>query len=115
LVAGIRFALAIRMEGSTPVPGELQALFTRICAHSGIRPTVRLQLSSLVTTPTLFGLLSPIVLIPRKMADQLDADEWECVLRHELVHYRRKDIAVNTLFTLLAAVHWFNPAVWYGL
>src|SRR5690606_15969737 len=85
LVAGIRFALAIRREGSTPVPGELQALFTRICAHSGIRPTVRLQLSSLVTTPTLFGLLSPIVLIPRKMADQLDADEWECVLRHELV------------------------------
>lgn len=121
LVAGIRFALAIRREGSTPVPGELQALFARICAHSGIRvnsgirPTVRLQLSSLVTTPTLFGLLSPIVLIPRKMADQLDADEWECVLRHELVHYRRKDIAVNTLFTLLAAVHWFNPAVWYGL
>lgn len=80
-----------------------------------IRLPVRLRLSNQVAAPTLFGLISPIVLIPRNMADQLNAVEWECVFRHELVHYKRRDIWVNTIFTLLAAVHWFNPAIWYGL
>lgn len=115
LYGHMKFSVFLRKEGRAAVPSDLQDLFVLICKRSGIRLPVSLRLSSQVTTPTLFGLISPVVLIPRNMADQLNAVEWECVFRHELVHYKRMDIWVNTIFTLLAAVHWFNPAIWYGL
>lgn len=115
MIGNMRMSIALRRENRTTVPSDLQHLFVLIRESIGIRSRVRLRLSSRVTSPSLFGLFSPVVLIPRNMAEQLGAAEWECVFRHELVHFKRKDIWVNTLFTLLAAVHWFNPAIWYGL
>lgn len=115
VIGNIRFSISLRKEKRTNVPSDLQDLFAQVRDSIGIRSHVRLQFSNSVTSPSLFGLISPVVLIPRHMAEQLAATEWECVLRHELVHFKRKDIWVNTVFNLLAAVHWFNPAIWYGL
>ena len=43
----------------------------------------------------------------------LDDDEIEYILLHELSHYKRKDILVNYLMIFLQCIHWFNPFIWY--
>ena len=35
--------------------------------------------------------------------------EFENILRHEMTHYKRKDIIYKWFIVLVSAVHWFNP------
>ncbi|QJD86984.1 M23/M56 family metallopeptidase [Cohnella herbarum] len=114
-VGHLRTSLAFRKEARIPIPRELDELFTKIRASSGIHSRVGLRLTRLVSAPALFGIRSPVVLIPREVLGHLTEAEWECVIRHELAHCQRRDIPINLLAYLLASVHWFNPAVWFGL
>jgi bla regulator protein blaR1 len=114
-VGHLRTSLAFRREARIAIPRELDELFSRIRASSGIHSRVGLRLTRLVSAPALFGIRSPVVLIPREILGHLTETEWECVIRHELAHYKRRDIPINLLAYLLASVHWFNPAVWFGL
>jgi hypothetical protein len=38
--------------------------------------------------------------------------ELRLILLHELAHVKRRDVLINWLATLVAVVHWLNPAVW---
>ncbi|MCI8382466.1 MAG: M56 family metallopeptidase [Lachnospiraceae bacterium] len=60
-------------------------------------------------SPMLVGFLKPVLILPEVYYDRV---ELSFILRHELVHYRRKDTWCKLLFMLAAAVHWFNPLVW---
>ncbi len=60
-------------------------------------------------SPMLVGFLKPVLILPEVYYDR---GELSFILRHELVHYRRKDTWCKLLFMLAAAVHWFNPLVW---
>jgi beta-lactamase regulating signal transducer with metallopeptidase domain len=64
--------------------------------------------------PALTGLIRPTLLLPRELLSDLDTRELRLVLLHELAHLRRWDVPINCLLTLLAAVHWFNPLVWFA-
>lgn len=41
----------------------------------------------------------------------LKDNELRSIMMHELSHYKRKDIFVNWLITLLKALYWFNPMI----
>ena len=53
-----------------------------------------------VGTPSLFGILRPRILLTPKV-ERLSDDEIRYVLLHEMAHYKRKDVLVNT-FDLVA-------------
>lgn len=65
-------------------------------------------LSKEVSSPVLMGILKPKILLP---AREYETEQLEFILKHELTHYRRKDIWVKFLLSLARAVHWFNPIV----
>ncbi|AGC67232.1 peptidase M56 BlaR1 [Thermoclostridium stercorarium subsp. stercorarium DSM 8532] len=60
-------------------------------------------------SPVLIGLFNPRIIIPEQ--DYTD-DELYFILRHELVHYKRRDLWYKSLILLATAIHWFNPAVY---
>ncbi|MFC4597633.1 M56 family metallopeptidase [Cohnella hongkongensis] len=116
LLAGhLRMSRALRREAVPAAPPELERLFAQLRGSLGIGSRVGLRLTRLVSGPVLFGVRSPVVLIPADLIGRLDPVEWECVLRHELAHLKRNDIPANLIACLAASVHWFNPLVWYGL
>ncbi|MUT64716.1 M23/M56 family metallopeptidase [Paenibacillus sp. NEAU-GSW1] len=106
---------ATRVHVEVQVPSHVQSLYLHVRSQMGIRRSIALRLTDSVNTPTLFGLFRPTVLIPMHLAGRLDESDWECIFRHELTHFKRRDVIVNTAFALLAALHWFNPAIWYAL
>ena len=55
------------------------------------------------------GAIKPTLLLPEM---ELTAEQLSLVFRHELIHYRRRDIWYKLLLMLANAIHWFNPMVW---
>jgi bla regulator protein blaR1 len=68
-----------------------------------------------VSSPALFGLLRPRLLLPRGILRSLSPLELRHVFLHELAHLQRHDIAFGWLLALAQSVHWFNPFIWLAL
>jgi len=80
----------------------------RVSACIGILATSRLD------GPALFGFLRPRLLLPKGLFEAPAADHLRYVILHELAHLKRRDILAGWLAYLLAALHWFNPALWWA-
>jgi bla regulator protein BlaR1 len=79
----------------------------------GIKTNIPIVKSKLVKTPCILGLFKPIILVPIGMIDGMSKQDKRYVFIHELVHYKRKDIFINWLMTILNVIHWFNPILYF--
>jgi hypothetical protein len=83
----------------------------RLYAEMGIKrkPDIRTCPLLLISTPMLKGILHPVILFPEI---ELNDSEFYLILKHELVHYKRKDIYSELVIQSAVCVHWFNPIVY---
>ena len=63
--------------------------------------------------PALVGILRPVLLVPRSIAQHLSQAQLDAVLEHELAHWRRRDNLTAATHMLVEAVFWFHPLVWW--
>lgn len=90
------------------------AILKECCLLLNLRATPILLESVEVTTPALYGLIRPRLLLPRGFLTRFSAAELRFVFLHELAHLKRRDLWLNWLMAALQVVHWFNPLVWFG-
>ena len=90
---------------------EFEAL-ERARARLGLKLDARLVLSEGRVGPGVWRTLRPVVVLPEEMAGQLDDEELEAVLLHELAHAERRDNLWSNMQAGLACVFWFHPVVW---
>jgi beta-lactamase regulating signal transducer with metallopeptidase domain len=83
-------------------------------AELGVHSYLAVVETPRVKSPALFGFLRPCLLLPPGAIESLGRERMRHVFLHELTHLKRHDIAANWVMTLLQALHWFNPLVWYG-
>ncbi len=74
----------------------------------GISCNIRLKLFPLVDTPLLTGIIRPEIILPH--TDYTD-EELHLILRHELFHFKRRDILYQLVTLVFVSLHWFNPFV----
>jgi TonB family protein len=84
----------------------------RARARLGLKDDALLVLSDAGTEPGVWRTREPVVVLPRSVAAELDGEELEAVLLHELAHVERRDNLFGNFQTALACAFWFNPAVW---
>jgi beta-lactamase regulating signal transducer with metallopeptidase domain len=84
-----------------------------IKARLKVRKHIPLVQTSKVTSPSLYGIFRPKLLMPEKVQEKLSLDQLTYVFVHELCHFKRKDVLVNWLINALVILHWFNPVIWY--
>src|SRR5690606_31234038 len=65
-------------------------------------------LSNSLTSPAVFGIFRPIIVLPRTFT-ALNATDRRNVLVHELLHIRRKDLLGQRIVLGLQIIYWFNP------
>ncbi len=75
------------------------------------RPRIQVRVSDRILAPLTYGLLHPVILLPKGM-DLSDENALLCVLTHEEIHIRRFDGLLKLLLAAALCVHWFNPVVW---
>lgn len=66
-------------------------------------------------SPMIFGVIHPRIIISRIIIDRLSQEELKHIFLHELSHIKRRDLVVNIFGTLIQAVYWFNPIIWYSI
>lgn len=44
---------------------------------------------------------------------ELSGEALNNILRHEMMHFKRKDILYKWFVALVKCVHWFNPVAYY--
>ena len=113
LATGLHYIHRLRSRQTRPVPDGWQEHLQVLAARIGYsRPVVLLE-SARVCVPMALGYFKPLILLPIGLANQLAPAEVEAVLAHELAHIARRDWLFNLLQTLIEAVFYFHPAVWW--
>lgn len=75
----------------------------------GISKDIRLKLFPAIDTPLLTGVFRPEIILPH--TGYTDG-ELHLILRHELFHFKRKDILYQFITLIFLSLHWFNPFVY---
>jgi bla regulator protein BlaR1 len=102
----------LKKENLSAIPDDWKLIFENIIAKLGIKKAVRFDLSSLVNVPLVIGYLKPVVLFPLALVNELDSDQVEAILIHELSHIRRHDFLLNLIKTAIETLLFYNPFVW---
>ena len=63
-----------------------------------------------LSSPFMIGLFKPTLVLPEA---ELTKEQLHNVLRHEMTHFKRKDILYKWFAVIVKCIHWFNPFVWY--
>ena len=74
-----------------------------------VKSNIELKKCKIIETPMLIGIIKSKILIP---INSFSEDEIIFILKHELTHFKRKDLLYKLLILITNAVHWFNPIVY---
>lgn len=94
-----------KFRTSLPAEGEFAARWRED------HPRIDLRVSDRVASPLAYGLLRPVILLPKGM-DRGDETALGHILAHEYEHIRHLDGLTKLVLAAALCVHWWNPAVW---
>src|SRR5215217_3662013 len=112
LSVGYKKLLKLKHAERNSVPPEWAAVFDQLLSKLNLRRRVSFYLSANVNVPLVIGYFKPVVLFPIALAAQLDIQQVEAILIHELSHIRRNDYLLNLIKTGIETVLFFNPFIW---
>ncbi len=99
------------LRASQPPSEPLSFLFESIRSGTKAR-RCELRLVPGLRSPAATGWWRPKVLLPSELLHRLEAQQLVYVLRHELMHVRRRDYLWDRLATLGCYVVFFHPSAW---
>ncbi len=86
--------------------GFTLALLSNCKQEIGVTQNVQVYLSSYASTPFLYGIGKPCIILPDM---DFTTEELQHVFRHELTHWKRHDTWLKCFMLFINAVQWFNP------
>ena len=95
-------------KNSAAVSEDIDWMFKKCCNEVGVSGKIKLKKGN-VNVPMIFGVFDTVIILPDTNMPSKDIRH---ILMHELVHFKRGDIALNYLIALFKAIYWFNPIVW---
>lgn len=98
----------LRAHSEIVCGGGQQALLEQIRKELHVRRNLPVWICGKVDSPMLTGLFHPTLILPRTEFSQ---EQRMFIFRHELAHYKRRDLWTKWVFLLAQSVHWFNPLV----
>ncbi len=103
-----RFLKLTARWSETITDEQTLTIYEALKTQLGLTKPIELQCCDSIGSPMMIGFTSPRILLPR--AD-FSKDELRLILKHELVHYKRKDLWYKCIVLAATAVHWFNPII----
>lgn len=114
-LVGLRLWSRLRLRqllrfGSGPSPEFATALET-VCQEFGVKPCELIILPGIASPATIYW-WKPRIILPEICHRPERLDQFMNIMRHELVHIRRRDFLVSSLMDALCNVLFFHPALW---
>lgn len=99
---------------ATPADPEVQAAVRRMGDALGLSCPPRAVFVEEAVSPMIWCGLRPVLVLPVDLWQTLDEDSRRAVLAHELAHIRRWDHIVCWFESVIGAVYWWHPIVWWA-
>lgn len=102
-----------RVMSAAEAAASADALCQPLAAELNM-PTVPVyQSRSLQTGPLVLGIRQPVIVFPTRMVSQLNVEEMQVLLAHELAHIHRRDLILKWILLFLRRLAIWNPvAAW---
>ncbi|MCM1112114.1 MAG: M56 family metallopeptidase [Muribaculum sp.] len=105
----VHYRRRVTREGKPLGDPEILELAAALSAELGIKREIPLLVLEEASSPMVIGFGKPLLLLP---GERYSRKELYFILKHELVHVKRRDVYFKLLLTAAGALHWFNPVVW---
>jgi beta-lactamase regulating signal transducer with metallopeptidase domain len=117
LMAGAVWVQRLRTSASDTIDAQMRQRFAHLCAQMGITRAVRLRTLAAERlagfSPIAVGIVAPMVILPAALLTRLPSDLIDALIAHELAHICRHDYLINLLQTVIEALLFYHPAVWW--
>lgn len=114
IAINIAFAINVKKK-YTIVRNERILLILEDCKKMmNINRNITLLTTNQMRTPSLYVMFQVKILVSESYMQKLSDNEVKYIFLHELSHYKRKDVIVNWLATLLQIIYFFHPLLWYA-
>lgn len=110
---GVAWIERLRNAAQPATHAAWQARLDTLAARLGVRHPVALRIVDALPSPAAAGWWRPVVLLPASLIARMPVDYLEALLAHELAHVRRHDYLVNLLQSVVEALLFFHPVVWW--
>lgn len=95
---------------SKPADAKTKELINELTDSLLIWQEVKAVTLNEISSPMIVGFFSPTIILPqRKYAEE----ELRLILKHELIHFKSRDLFVKAFMLIAQAINWFNP--FFGL
>lgn len=113
LLGGISYVYYLRSRMNFPADEYWIEILEGLKEKVGVKHSIELVESALTRTPMVVGHIKPMILFPIGAINRLAPSEVEAILAHEIAHVMRKDYLFNIIQSVIEALFYFHPAVWW--
>ncbi|MBK9259064.1 MAG: peptidoglycan DD-metalloendopeptidase family protein [Polyangiaceae bacterium] len=113
LFGGLWHLRSIIRHHASMLDAALTSRLEQLARRMDIGRRVRFMQSTYIDVPMTVGWLRPIVLIPCSVLSSMPPLQLDAIIAHELSHIRRHDYLVNLLQSILEAVLFYHPCVFW--
>ena len=106
LVRHYRFMNMVKRWGQTITETKTLHLLEKVKREMNITKEIALKECSCIHSPMLVGFTNNTIWLPNNAYQE---EELNMILKHELVHLKRKDLWYKAFVLLVSSIHWFNP------
>ncbi|EHI99517.1 peptidase M56 BlaR1 [Clostridium sp. DL-VIII] len=84
-------------------------IYNDLLNETTIKKNIILKISDYTSVPFGIGIFKSYIILPK-----IDYEESEVIwiLRHELMHYKKKDLIYKLLVMVVTSIYWFNPLIY---
>ncbi|MGG1947457.1 M56 family metallopeptidase [Trinickia sp. NRRL B-1857] len=113
LAAGLLWVRRIGRTVSDGRSGRWQDSVSSLAARCGVSRAVTLRVATHLSSPLTIGWWRPLVLVPAALLTRMPPVLLEALLAHEIAHIKRADYLINLLQSVIEALLFYHPAVWW--
>ncbi|MHB9030435.1 MAG: M56 family metallopeptidase, partial [Candidatus Latescibacterota bacterium] len=113
IVARLRIRKWI-LDGNPVTETRVIDAFTGAAEQLGLLREYPVITHDRVPAPLTCRILHPVIILPAGFAKTLSESELRAVALHEVAHIQRRDTLILTLISLIRAIFFFQPLVWYA-
>ena len=100
------------LRQSSLATGNIQDEVVTVAGRIGLKSVPKVRIVAGVMAPSIYSVAGQsTLLLPAGLLNQLDAQELQTVIAHELAHLRRRDHWVRLLEMATAILFWWHPVV----
>lgn len=105
----IYFLHIVKRWSSEVACEAILSIFEKVKQELKIKKEIQIKECSVITSPIGVGFYKFFIFLPEQSFSE---EQLYFILKHELIHYKRKDLWCKILILIINAIHCFNPFVY---